>query len=56
MTDLKFMSGIGLGLMAGAALGMVISPKPVKDIKRAADKAMKTVGDAVGDFTDSFGM
>lgn len=40
---------IGLGMVAGAALSMI----PKKDLKRKAEKAAKTVGEAVEHFTEA---
>ena len=43
------------GLVAGAALGMSISPSR-REIKRAAHRAAKTVNDAVENLTEAMGM
>lgn len=44
---------LGLGMAAGAALGMALKPKDQAMIKRKANQAMKTVGDAVENLVDS---
>ena len=46
----------GLGMAAGAALGMTMSATKTRNIKRAADKAIKAVGEVVENISDSMGM
>lgn len=47
---------LGLGMVAGAALGMALKPRDQAMIKRKAGHAMKAVGNAVEDLMDSAGM
>ncbi|WP_202621143.1 hypothetical protein [Pseudoflavonifractor sp. 524-17] len=54
MTQHPFLEGIGLGLVAGAALTMAAAPKK-NELKRKARKAMRSVGDLADDLTDSMG-
>lgn len=49
-----FLGGVGLGMLAGAALSMAIAPKK-KDLKRTARKAMRTMGDLAEDLSDTMG-
>ena len=48
MNHHPFLGGVGLGMLAGAALSMAIAPKK-KDLKRTARKAMRTMGDLAED-------
>ena len=52
MTTGQFIWGTGLGLMAGAALGMTLASSR-REIKRAAHKAVKNVNSAVDQAMDS---
>ncbi len=56
MTKHQFISGIGIGAIAGAALGMAVSTSKRREIKRAADKAMKAVGEVMDNISDNMGM
>ena len=56
MTKHRFMSGAAMGIVAGTALGLLMSGTKKRDIKRAADKAMKAVGEVVENISDSMGM
>ena len=54
MTKRGFIQGMGLGLAAGAAVGLAMLPKSRKrSIKRAAGKAIQTVEDAAGRLSDA---
>jgi len=44
--------GIGLGILAGAVAGALIMPKKKSSMKRAAGKAMKTVGQVMESLSD----
>lgn len=54
MTGSNFLCGMGLGILAGAALGMSLAPRK-KRIQRAAERAIRTAGDAMEDLTDALG-
>lgn len=56
MTKHQFVSGIGLGVVAGTALGMALSVSKKREIRRAADKAIKAVGEVVGNLSETMGM
>ena len=44
MKEHEFAKGMTMGVMAGAALGMVMAPRKKTNMKKAAGKAMKTMG------------
>ena len=52
MTKHQFITGMGMGLAAGAALGMAMSGTRKREIKRAADKAIKAVGEVMENLSD----
>lgn len=57
MTKHEFMRGMGLGMAAGAALGMALAPKKKKtNLKKAAGRAIKSVGEVVENITDAMDM
>ena len=56
MTKHQFIAGIGMGMVAGAALGMAMTGTRKREIKRAADKAIKAVGEVVDNLSDTMGM
>lgn len=47
-----FMRGVGLGMLAGAVVGMVVSPGR-KELKRKANKAAQAVGNAADSISDA---
>ena len=51
----EFAVGIGLGMLAGTAMGMAMEPKNKSGVKKAADKAVKMVGQAMEDLTQELG-
>ncbi len=56
MKDHDFAMGMTMGLMAGAAMGIMMTPKRKRSIQKAADKAKKTVGEVMEDLADELGM
>lgn len=54
MTQHPFLGGVGLGVLAGVAITMTMTPQK-NDLKRKARKAMRTVGDLAEDLTDTMG-
>jgi predicted small secreted protein len=56
MTKHQFISGIGIGVLAGATLGLAMSTSKKREIKRAADKAIKAVGEVVDNISENMGM
>ncbi len=55
MKEHGFLKGMGLGMVAGAALGAAMMPKRKPNLKRAAGKAMKTVGQVMEDLSADMG-
>lgn len=49
------MRGMGLGVMAGAVLGVAVATRE-KSVRRTADKAMKVMGDAADHLSDAMGL
>ena len=48
----KFMLGMGLGVVAGSAVAMMVSPSPGKrKMKNNAGRAIKALGDVVESVT-----
>ena len=56
MKDHDFAIGMTMGLMAGAAVGMMVAPKQKRGLKKAADKAVKTVGEVMEDLSEELGL
>ncbi|MBS6216061.1 MAG: hypothetical protein KH704_03940 [Clostridiales bacterium] len=57
MNHHPFLGGMGLmglGMVAGAALSMTVSPKK-KDLKRTARKAMRNMGNLADDLSSNMG-
>jgi len=54
MKEHGFAKGMGLGMIAGATLGAVMAPKRKSgmNMKKAAGKAMKTVGQVMEDLSN----
>lgn len=50
----KFMRGVGWGMLAGAVVGMMVSPGK-KELKRTANKAVQAVGNAADNLSDAIG-
>ncbi len=48
--------GMGLGIAAGAALGMAMSGSRKRKLKKAADKAIRAMGEMVDDLSEHMGM
>ena len=49
---MKFLKGMGTGLLVGACIGMAVAPDP-KSRKHQVSKAFKTVGQAIEDMGNS---
>lgn len=54
MAHNHFMRGVGLGMLAGAIVGMAVSPGK-KELKRTANKAVQAVGTAADNISDAIG-
>jgi len=55
MTRQQFWQGMGIGIVAGTVVGMAIQPRK-KTMKDRANKAMRAMGGAVENISDSMGM
>ena len=55
MKDHEFAKGMGLGVLAGAALGAALMPRKKHSVKKAAGKAMKTVGQVMENLSEDMG-
>jgi gas vesicle protein len=54
MAHNPFLRGVGLGMLAGAVVGMVVSPGK-KELKQTANKAVQAVGNAADMLSDAIG-
>jgi gas vesicle protein len=48
----RFLRGVGLGMLAGAVVGMVVSPGK-EELKQTANKAVQAVGNAADTLSDA---
>lgn len=55
MSEHEFAKGMGLGMLAGVAMGMAMAPKKRCNMKKAAGKAIKTVGQVMEDLSADMG-
>ncbi|MCI8474355.1 MAG: hypothetical protein HFF07_03350 [Oscillospiraceae bacterium] len=55
MKQHEFAKGITMGVMAGMAMGAVLAPQKKTNVKKAAEKAMRTVGQVMEDLSDEMG-
>ena len=53
MNKMSFVKGMGIGMAAGAAVGMLVAPKKQK---LTIGKALRSVGDVVDSVTGAIGM
>ena len=56
MEQHQFLKGVGIGMAAGAALGMAMAPKKKTNLKKAAGRAIKTVGEVVENISAAIAM
>ena len=55
MNSMDFIKGMGIGLVAGAVVGMAVTPKK-KNMKSVTGKALKTAGEIVENISDAIGL
>ena len=56
MDNRKFVTGLGLGMIAGGAIGMMMSPQTRRsDTKKMLSRALKGMGDVLDDVTSALG-
>ncbi len=56
MKQHEFARGMTMGVAAGMALGAMMVPRKRTNVKKAAEKAMKTVGQVMEDLSDEMGL
>lgn len=56
MKQHEFAKGMTMGVAAGLAVGAVLAPPKKTRVKKAAEKAMKTVGQVMEDLSDEMGL
>jgi gas vesicle protein len=56
MKQHEFAKGMTMGVMAGVAMGIAMVPRKRTNVKKAAEKAMKTVGQVMEDLSDEMGL
>ncbi len=56
MKQHEFAKGMTMGVVAGMAMGAVLAPRKKTNVKKAAEKAMKTVGQVMEDLSDEMGL
>ena len=55
MKDHDFAWGMTMGIVTGTAIGWAMSPRKKNSIKKATDKAMRTVGEVMETLSDEIG-
>lgn len=55
MKEHEFARGISLGVLVGAALGAAVAPRKKTSMRKAAGKAMKTVGQVMENISNDMG-
>ena len=54
MESKNFMTGLGIGMVAGSAIGMMMSPKRSNG-KKTISRALKGMGDVIDDVSSVLG-
>ena len=56
MDNRKFITGLGVGMVAGGTLGMMIAPMARRtNSKKMLSRALKGMGDVIDDVSAAFG-
>ena len=55
METKRFLTGMGLGMVAGGALGMMVSPRRHSAGKHMVSRALRGMGDVIDDVTAVLG-
>ena len=55
MDNKRFLMGVGVGMVAGSALGMAVAPKKRAEGKRMISRALKGMGDVIDDVSTVLG-
>lgn len=56
MKDQNFLYGMAMGAVVGTVVGATMMPRRKSQVKRAADKAMKTVGEVMENLSEEMGL
>lgn len=56
MKDHDFVWGMAMGLTVGTTMGVMMAPGSKRKLKKAADKALKTVGEVMEDLSEEIGL
>ena len=56
MKDQDFLYGMAMGAVVGTVVGATMMPRRKSQLKRAADKAMKTVGEVMENLSEEMGL
>ena len=56
MKDQDFLYGMAMGAVVGTVVGAIMMPRRKSQVKRAADKAMKTVGEVMENLSEEMGL
>ena len=56
MSSRNFVTGLGMGIVAGSALGMLIAPRQKKiPGKSMVGRCLRNMGEVIDDVSDAFG-
>lgn len=56
MKDQDFLYGMAMGAVVGTVMGATLAPRRKSQVKKAADKAMKTVGEVMENLSEEIGL
>lgn len=56
MKDQDFLCGMAMGAVVGTVMGATLVPRRKSQVKKAADKAMKTVGEVMETLSEEIGL
>ncbi len=56
MKDQDFLYGMAMGAVVGTVVGATMMPRRKSQVKRAADKAMRTVGEVMENLSEEMGL
>ncbi|MBR6115830.1 MAG: YtxH domain-containing protein [Oscillospiraceae bacterium] len=55
MDNRKFLTGLGIGMIAGGTIGMMMAPQNRRDGRKMLSRALKNMGDVIDDVSCVFG-
>lgn len=56
MKDQDFFYGMAMGAVVGTVMGATLVPRRKSKVKKAADKALKTVGEVMENLSEEMGL